>query len=407
MKIKSPSSESSPPVTTAKTPGILPTHAAPVAAPSGTPNPTTQTADPTADTFVPPLSQVSRSLQGEAEKTSVWLDVDLGINLRRPIGGVPIPFLASDPDDALALSVAVHSPEVQIEGISTVCGNFNDVAVITDQTKRTVRQIGAEKLASKVFAGGSFDFETAKNCAAVEEMAKTLRNGPTTLVALGPLTNVAALISKYPELIDRIENVVTVTGLREDEHAKLGWATATDFNVQQDTAAYQKVFQSGVPLTLIPFELTSRVFLDGSDLDAIRNNPSAVSGGQWLADGCELWLSNWRLFFGESRGFMPFDALAVCYVAHPEWFTTAKAGATFSPEAGIRYSAADSNLGERQVNVCTGFQPGTEPVDLKNHIVARLGGNREGIEPRSKLGSWFRAVSAMFRGILDWLRGRL
>jgi pyrimidine-specific ribonucleoside hydrolase len=76
------------------------------------------------------------------------------------------------------------------------------------------------------------------------------------------------------------------------------------------------VLYSGVPITLVPFELATKLVVTESDLERLRAGDGAA---KWLSDVSEPWLSFWNTMLGKP-GFHPFDVLAVAYAAMPEHF---------------------------------------------------------------------------------------
>ncbi len=252
--------------------------------------------------------------EGAGDSVSVWIDTD-------PACGQGA---TNDVDDCWALLQAFRSPELSILGISTVFGNTDGHTAFTTATS-VVQRLSGDKEASEmppVFLGarGPEDRNDDIDTEATAALAEALRQSRVTIIALGPLTNIAAVLKRHPDRTAGIRGIVAVAGKRPDQ----GWFYPGssrflhfhDFNFRKDPAAFDVVLNSGIPLTLIPFELATKVMIRRSDLDTLL-----TSGAQakWLADTSADWMGHWERRLG-SDGFHPFDALAVGYVAMPDLF---------------------------------------------------------------------------------------
>lgn len=219
----------------------------------------------------------------------------LGAVVRRPLvidtdGGV---------DDAIAVLVAVASPEVDLRAVTTVYGNVS-LEQATENALRVLALAGAHHVL--VVAGAQYPLarprvpregsphgpdglgghqlppakQMAERVAAGECLAELLRDSPTpvTVCALGPLTNVAHLIRNHPPAAARIGRLVTMSGSYD-----LGtMASGVDFNVESDPEAAQHVLGSGLPITRVSLDLTQSVLMDAERVRRI-----AASGPVGLA----------------------------------------------------------------------------------------------------------------------------
>lgn len=244
-----------------------------------------------------------------------------------------------DPDDCLALLLLLHADEVQVAGISTVFGNA-PLAQTIDVTRRLVglvaRDTGARALDVAAGCATSSDDAAcpADQTPAIAALAAALRAAPLTLLALGPLTNVAAVLRAHPELKSRIERIVAVMGRRPghrfhpSEGARGGSSPMlfghgpifSDFNVAQDRTAVRDVLNTGVPITLVPYDVGRRVVLGPRDLDRIA---AVGSAGAWVAAASRDWLHYWEEDVG-IKGFYPFDLVAAARLLLPARFTCAQ-----------------------------------------------------------------------------------
>ena len=231
-------------------------------------------------------------------RVPVWIDTD-------PALGEP----ERDVDDGFALVQAFRSPELEIRGISVVFGNAplgRGVSI----AQRLVTQFGPPPL--RVFAGASSAASLGIETDASRALAEALRVEPMTILALGPATNVATVLRRHPELAGRILRIVAVAGRRPGQYFTTGTTNPRghrDFNFELDPEAFRVLIASKVPLILAPFEISSKIWVEASDLDRLASGPAAA---QALAAPARGWLELWRRLFAVN-GFNPFDSLAVGY----------------------------------------------------------------------------------------------
>jgi purine nucleosidase len=262
----------------------------------------------------------------------VWVDTDAACGAGR----------TTDPDDCLALLALLKTPGIDVVGISTVFGNA-PLAV----TDRTTRELSA-RLAVAGFrvppVHRGQDSPTSANeespTPAEHAIRNALADAPMVIMALGPLSNIAAVLRGNPDLAPRIERIVAVMGQREGHvfHPVEGGTAAMllghgpvfqDFNFVQDSAAAAQLLALGLPLTLIPYEAASEVALTKPDLDALRR---AGAGARWVAEKSRPWLAFWREDIRQ-EGFFPFDLVAAAYLLHPALFRCAQVSASIEPHS--------------------------------------------------------------------------
>src|SRR6478736_1144304 len=111
-------------------------------------------------------------------------------------------------DDAMALMLAVASPELELAAVTTVAGN-QTIEKVTAHAIRVPDVAGETGLDGPDLPPPSRPPEPEH---AVELLARLLRERPHTLAAVGPLTNVALLLALHPELASRIERLVIMGG---------------------------------------------------------------------------------------------------------------------------------------------------------------------------------------------------
>ena len=236
-------------------------------------------------------------------KTAVWIDTDPSISSGE-----------REVDDGFALIQAFNSPELEIRGVGVVFGNAPfDVAWPIGQ--EIVRKYGPPGL--PVFAGAARAAQLGEETEASRALAEALKKEKLTILALGPVTNVATVLKKHPDLIDRIQAIVAVAGRRPNQQFVTGTKKHTpfrDFNFEMDAPGFQVLLDAKAPIVLAPWEVSSKVWLKEDDLNQLAaGKPSA----QWLAAPGRDWLAMWKEKF-DVDGFNPFDTLAVAYVTSPD-----------------------------------------------------------------------------------------
>jgi purine nucleosidase len=118
---------------------------------------------------------------------------------------------------------------------------------------------------------------------AVDFLIETLRAEPArtiTLCPLGPLTNIATAFRKAPDIVPRVREIVLMGGA----YFEVGNITpAAEFNIYVDPEAAEIVFKSGVPLTVMPLDVTHKVLTTRPRIEAIRalDSPVGHAVAQW------------------------------------------------------------------------------------------------------------------------------
>lgn len=236
-------------------------------------------------------------------RAAVWIDTDPSIGLPN-----------KDVDDGLALIQAFHCPELAVRGVSAVFGNASldqSFPIAQDVTAR----FGPPGLT--VYSGAANAAELGQETAASRALEAALKREKLTILVLGPATNIATVLKNHPELSARIIEIVAVAGRRPGQRFTTGTENHKahrDLNFELDPAAFQVLLDSPAPLTLAPFEVSSKVWIGKSDLDRLARGGPA---GRYLAHAARGWLKLWRDVF-KVQGFNPFDALAVGRLVSPK-----------------------------------------------------------------------------------------
>jgi inosine-uridine nucleoside N-ribohydrolase len=160
-----------------------------------------------------------------------------------------------------------------------------------------------------------------------EALTAALEAGPLTVVALGPLTNLAAVLGKRPDLRSRVDRLIAVMGRRPGHifHPAEGSGAGIlfghgpvfrDFNFVMDSRASLQIVALNLPTTLIPYDAARGIEITAGDLDRLTASGGTVS---WIGERARPWLGYWHEDIGR-QGFYPFDLLAAAYVIEPHQF---------------------------------------------------------------------------------------
>jgi inosine-uridine nucleoside N-ribohydrolase len=239
-------------------------------------------------------------------------------------------------DDAIALLLAVASPELELTAVTTVAGN-QTIEKVTANAIRVLDVAGADAIpvaagahrplvhlaatAADVHGESGLDgpdlpppSRAPEDVHAVELMARRLRERPHTLAAVGPLTNVALLLALHPELAGRIERLVIMGGA-----VGAGNVTpAAEFNVWVDPEAAKRVFAADLDLTMVGLDVTHRALLSAAAAEGLR---AAGRAGAVVADLHAFYRRFHRQVYGHDSTPV-HDALAVASLVRPELLRT-------------------------------------------------------------------------------------
>ena len=182
--------------------------------------------------------------------TAVWIDTDPSVAL----GGHEV-------DDCLALIQAFHSSELLVRGVSVVFGNasLKEAMPIAEEI---IERFGPKDL--PIYPGAASADQIGTETPASRALASALRKEALTILALGPMTNIATVLQQHPELEAQMIRIVAVAGRRPNQHFTTGAhgiKPFRDFNFELDPKAFQVLLASKIPLTLAPWELSSQVWI--------------------------------------------------------------------------------------------------------------------------------------------------
>lgn len=242
-------------------------------------------------------------------------------------------------DDAIALLLALASPEIELLGVTTVAGNQTlekttanalrvlehadrgDVSVAAGADRPLVRDLfvaeyvhGESGLDGPVLPEPRGEPVAAH---AVDFLAERIAASahPVTLVPTGPLTNVALLLERRPDAAARLERIVFMGGAIAEGNV----TPAAEFNVWADPEAAERVVSSGLDVTMIGIDVTHKALMTPAHGELLR---ATGKTGALVAD----LLAFFNRFHAETYGFdgSPIhDAVAVAHVIRPGLVETA------------------------------------------------------------------------------------
>jgi inosine-uridine nucleoside N-ribohydrolase len=212
---------------------------------------------------------------------NIIIDTDIGLGTRNAVI-----------DDGLALSYAIGKPdEVHVEVITTVFGNVVRNEAYKNATSLLavlgVKYARVEKGASKPLKDPQYAEPSAE--AAAKLITATVQSHPneTTLVCIGPLTNIATALIIEPDLSKDVKEACIMGGAIDVP----GNVTPTaEFNIYSDPIAAKIVFNSKMRMTLVPLDVTTRTLITSKHLNTLKS-----AGGSKL-DYIVKWVEPWLKF---------------------------------------------------------------------------------------------------------------
>ena len=258
-------------------------------------------------------------------------------------------------DDAYAILLAMRSPELRVEAITTVCGNvpveqatrnlFTILGLLDLDEFPMIAQGEAAPLIKRLvnaahvhgddglgntshlqntdgsprYAPADTNLASMSGVDLILEMASRYPD-ELIVVALGPLTNLAKAIRKDANTMRRLREIVVMGGVFE-EYGNV--TTTAEFNSFVDPHAAQEVFQFGVPVHIFPLDATHQVVLTGERLRAeMENRQDKIPHFLW--DATQACMEFYRQHVG-FWGFHIHDALPIAMLTSPDYFESVAA----------------------------------------------------------------------------------
>jgi pyrimidine-specific ribonucleoside hydrolase len=247
----------------------------------------------------------------------------------------PIPIILDcDPghDDAVALLLALASPEIELLGVTTVCGN-QTVDKTTNNALRLLEfvgrtdvpvHVGADRpfirprdVAAHVHGESGLDgpdlpppTTSARAGHAVEFLADQIRarGGALTLVPTGPLTNVGLLFAEHPDA--QPERIVLMGGAIGEGNR----TPAAEFNIWADPEAAQRVFGAGLDTTMIGLDVTHRALIRDEHTEELRG---AGRVGHLVAELLDFYGRFHRARYPDLGGSPMHDPVCIAHLIDP------------------------------------------------------------------------------------------
>jgi purine nucleosidase len=297
-------------------------------------------------------------------------------------------------DDACAILLALASPELSLEGLSVVHGNCSlDMATINALSVLELANAGhipvargcelplvqPSLLAPETHGNtglGYADLPEPRARPVVQHgidflIQKILSSpGEITLVAIGPLTNVALAIRQEPRIVQAVKEVIVMGGAIHYE----GNTTAlAEFNTYVDPHAAHIVYHAGMPITLVPLDVTYQCVLTKDDVRKIRQVESPIT--KFVEDATRFYME-FHDEFQSIEGCVINDPLALALTFAPELCTYREMPVDVDLSGGISMGKTIGdfyNYGKKPANmrVALGVKP-REFMDLFVERIVRL-----------------------------------
>ncbi|WP_299315187.1 nucleoside hydrolase [uncultured Halomonas sp.] len=246
-------------------------------------------------------------------------------------------------DDAQAIAIALRHPELELLGLTTTFGNV-DVEVATRNALLLAQLAGRDDV--PVAQGAAAPLSKTRlpppahihggnglgdiplpavtgrpdpRCAA-QFIVETVnaRPGEVTLVAVGPLGNLAGALQLDPGIVERVKRVVVMGGsIREGGNV----TPVAEANMFNDPQAASRVLTAGWPLTLVGLDATHRCVLTAEHMARIEAGQGEL--GRVLAGSYAFYREFYREFLGID-GCCPHDSCALAWLLRPDLFTTTR-----------------------------------------------------------------------------------
>ena len=275
--------------------------------------------------------------------------------------------IGSDVDDALALALITGSPELELDGITTVYGDTKLRARLARrylrlaggdtelniaaglQTTRSGREVWWTGHEGALFTDlDSERVDTDAISYLVQAAAAT--PGALDILAIGPLTNIAAALDADPAFATNIRRLV-IMGADFRSAGRI-----PEHNIKCDVHAARRVFDSGINIYVGGLDLTTRIRIDTEDVSQIAQ---AGPLGDVLAQEIDVW---WK--FNNEDGNTPHDPILALFIARPELFTTSRASVAIEDDGTTRATADPSG------NVA--ILDTVVPAKVKRQLVQRI-----------------------------------
>ena len=241
-------------------------------------------------------------------------------------------------DDMMAIMLASASDKIDLLGVTTVAGNQtgdktfeNALRILTLINEEIPVTRGADKpLLRELVTAPQFHGQSGLDGAelpepgikpldidAVDFIISMLEESleKITLVPTGPLTNIAMVLLKKPDIKTKIERIVLMGGGMHDSNV----TPAAEFNIYVDPEAAKIVFESGIPITMVGLDVTNKALMSFEEIEGIISDDGLISSK--VGPLLKFFANANKKIFG-LNGAPIHDALAVAAVIDPSIIKT-------------------------------------------------------------------------------------
>ena len=241
----------------------------------------------------------------QKEVKHIWFDTDIMIGLpeRAP----------REVDDGITLMMALRQKNIFIEAISII----TNIEYGKEVTHKLLDWYHAgDPIPVYKGSDGANDMGTEND--ATQALADALQKKKLSILALGPVTNIATVIINHPELIGQIEEIVFCIGRTPGLEFRpgLGNLSVGDYNFEKDPASMKILLDTQIPLVFSGFECSCSLLLGTIDIDRLKDGDE---GDVWVYNQLMPWIERAQNLFGVD-GFIPYDTTPLGYFTHPEYF---------------------------------------------------------------------------------------
>lgn len=240
-------------------------------------------------------------------------------------------------DDAYAIALALRNPNIEVLGIMCVSGNVRventtrnaqGITYLLNKKVAIFKGSEAPLVCKPVFAGeihgrsglSNYEFDDDKlnpvsKLDVISGYLQLINNceSKITIVAVGPLTNVAILLKAFPKVKDKIEQLIIMGGgIKGGNITEVG-----EFNFYVDPHSAKIVFESGIKIVMAGLDVTEKARISKEDLEIIKDR-----GGLMGEFFYQITQSGLKRYFDQGLGYTyaPNDAVAILYLSNPDLF---------------------------------------------------------------------------------------
>ncbi len=236
----------------------------------------------------------------------VWFDTDIMIGLPE---NAP-----REVDDGVTLIMALRQPSIELVGISIIT-EIEYGEAVTHKLLKWYNNTGKD---IPVYKGSDKANDVGIENDATRALTAALEKEKLTILALGPVTNIATVLKNRPDLAEQMTEIVFCIGRTPDLEFRpgLGNYPVGDYNFERDVESMRIVLDTNIPLVFSGFECSCSLFLGPIDIDRLQEG---TEGDRWVYDQLMPWIKRGHQLF-KSEGFIPYDTTVLGYLTHPEQF---------------------------------------------------------------------------------------